>query len=224
MGTACPSGYTSLTWNQKGPQGPGGVTSVTQYVAERGNPGAGGFGFLVLPAQEIVQQHDTAAQVTGTVDEASEDGNGIHELLGVCYEPVSSSTVTEVSDVAPEFAADADSFFAETVSGLVGGIPGGKYSSASAPQIRPTFSTVWPAHHHNGSDCLRGDLPRSGRTCCGTGCQAVATLVSTESQTDRRRDGPRCRSRGFTPGSSRFTGRCALAQVQVWMECLRVLG
>jgi hypothetical protein len=123
-GHACASGYTDLTWNQAGPSG---IVSMTEYAPDGEAAQTGSWGFLGTPPQETFTNSDTAAEVTATVDEASADGNGINEFLGVCYEPVGGSTVTAVSDVQPEFVAAEDSYFAQTVSGDVGNLTAGDY-------------------------------------------------------------------------------------------------
>jgi hypothetical protein len=123
-GHACPSGYTDLTWNKMGPSG---VVSMTEYTPDAASPQTGNWGFLGTPPEESFTNSDTAAEVTGTVDEASADGNEIDEDLGICYEPVGGSTVSVVSAVEPEFAAAADSYFAQTVSGDVGDLTAGDY-------------------------------------------------------------------------------------------------
>jgi hypothetical protein len=124
-GHACPSGYTDLTWNQTGPSG---VVSMTQYQPDGASSQTGdSWGFLGSPPEENFTNSDTAAEVTGTVDEASADGNDIDEDLGICYEAVGGSTVSDVSYVVPEFVAAADSYFAQTVSGDIGDLTAGNY-------------------------------------------------------------------------------------------------
>ncbi|MDX6479598.1 MAG: hypothetical protein QOG85_108 [Gaiellaceae bacterium] len=66
----------------------------------------------------------TVVLVNGDVDLASSDGGGITAELGVCYAPHLSSSLTEVDHTYPEFAAAADSFFAQGVTGTVGGLSG----------------------------------------------------------------------------------------------------
>jgi hypothetical protein len=124
-----PAGLTGATGapGATGAQGPSGVVSMTQYSPGGATPVTGGtFAFLGSPPQEAFTNADTAAEVTGTVDEASSTGSLIDEFLGICYEPVGGSTVSLVSYVEPEFAAAAGSFFAQTVSGAVGSL-GGEY-------------------------------------------------------------------------------------------------
>jgi hypothetical protein len=101
---------------------------MTQYQPDDAAPVTGGsFAFLGSPPEESFANSDTAAEVTASVDEASQDGNSIDEILGICYQPVGGSTVTDVTYVIPEFQAPADSFFAQTVSGDVGGLSAGDY-------------------------------------------------------------------------------------------------
>jgi hypothetical protein len=123
-GHACPTGYTDVTWNHAGPSG---VVSMTQYAPSGASLQAAGWGFLGTPPEETFTNAKTAAEVTATVDEASADGNTILSFIGVCYEPVGGSTITNVSEVEPQFAAGADSFFAQTVSGDVGNLTPGNY-------------------------------------------------------------------------------------------------
>ncbi len=125
---ACPSGDTSLNWNQTGPQGPSGVVSMTQYAPGGAAAATSGWAFLGAPPEEAFANTDTAAEVTATVDEASANGNEISDVIGVCYEPVGGSTVTDVSYIEPQFAAATDSYFAQTVSGVVGDLAAGTYS------------------------------------------------------------------------------------------------
>jgi hypothetical protein len=124
-GHACPSGYTDVTWNKTGPSG---VVSMTQYAPDGASSQTGStFGFLGSPPEEHFTNSDTAAEVTASVDEASADGNEIDEVLGICYEPVGGSTVSNVSYVIPEFSAAAEAYFAQTVSGDVGDLTAGNY-------------------------------------------------------------------------------------------------
>jgi hypothetical protein len=124
-GHACASGYTDLTWNQTGPSG---IVSMTAYAPDAASAQTGtSWGFLGTPPEENFTNADTAAEVTGTVDEASADGNQILDYIGVCYEPIGGSTLTNVSEVEPQFAAAANSFFAQTVSGDVGNLTAGNY-------------------------------------------------------------------------------------------------
>jgi uncharacterized protein YaiE (UPF0345 family) len=100
---------------------------MTEYETYRPSAVAGGWAFLGTPPEEDFTDSNTAAEVTATVDEASADGKPIFDFIGVCYEPVGGSTVTNVSSVEPQFKAAADSFFAQTVSGDVGGVTPGEY-------------------------------------------------------------------------------------------------
>jgi hypothetical protein len=123
-GRACPSGYTDVTWNQTGPSG---VVSMTQYAPDGAGAQTGTWGFLGTPPEEKFTNSHTAAEVTATVDQASTDGNVLSDFIGVCYEPVGGSTVTNVSDIEPEFVAPEASFFAQTVSGDIGNLTAGNY-------------------------------------------------------------------------------------------------
>jgi hypothetical protein len=118
----CPSGSFSATWNAVGQQGPSGVVSATNSSGQATESWT-----FIRTASETFANTKTAAEVTGTVDLASTDGNGISEFLGICYQPA-GGTITDVSEVAPEFTAPAHSFFAQTVSGIVGNLTGGTYT------------------------------------------------------------------------------------------------
>jgi hypothetical protein len=96
------------------------------HYSPSGPVNTGSWAFLGSPPLEFFDGR-TAAEVTGTVDFASSNGNGLFSELGVCYEPFGSSTVSSVALVAPEFQAPTDSFFAQTVSGVVGNLSAGDY-------------------------------------------------------------------------------------------------
>ena len=133
VGTSCPSGTTAIKWNKKGPagpQGPSGVASMAQYQILGGSPAVTGAAWKFLgkpPAQDFTDSK-TAAQVTGTIDLATTNGKKNSGFLGICYEPVGGSALTPVGFVFPEFATRADSFFAQTVSGVVGNLKPGQYN------------------------------------------------------------------------------------------------
>ena len=135
-GPAGPKGATGATGatglqgpaGATGPQGPSGVLSMTQYEPDGGTPVTGSsFAFLGAPPEQFFADSGTAAEVTATVDEASADGNQIDEALGICYELADGSTVTDVSYVIPQFAAAAQSYFTQSVSGDVGNLSEGDY-------------------------------------------------------------------------------------------------
>lgn len=62
----------------------------------------------------------TAVLVTGSLDLASDNGSLVHTTLGVCYAQHGSSSLTLTTYVDPNFTAPTDSFFAQTVTGVVG--------------------------------------------------------------------------------------------------------
>jgi hypothetical protein len=161
-GHACPSGDTGLTWNKTGPSG---VVSMTQYAPGGASEQTGGWGFLGTPPEEHFTNADTAAEVTGTVDEASADGNAIFDLIGICYEEVGGSTVTNVSEVEPEFTAPEDSYFAQTVSGDVGNLTAGNYDVGLCAEDQTdvnngqSFVTITLAQTTSG---VTYDGPRAG--------------------------------------------------------------
>lgn len=123
-GTACPSGFTNVTWNK---QGQSGVVSMVQYQPDDVAAVTGSWAFLGSPPEVTFTNTDTAAEVTASVDEASQDGNQILDIIGVCDELVGSSTVNNVTYDEPQFAAAANSFFAQSVSGDVGNLAAGTY-------------------------------------------------------------------------------------------------
>jgi hypothetical protein len=123
-GTACPSGFTNVTWNK---QGQSGVVSMIQYQPNGAGDSTGSWAFLGSPPEVTFTNTDTAAEVTASVDEASQDGKIISSFIGVCDELVGSSTVNNVTYVEPEFVAGADDFFAQSVSGDVGNLSAGTY-------------------------------------------------------------------------------------------------
>jgi collagen triple helix repeat protein len=133
QGPAGAQGATGATGTQgpagpAGPQGPSGVLSMTQYSPDGATPVTGdSFAFLGSPPEEAFADGGTAAEVTASVDEASADGNEIDEAIGICYELADGSTVINVSYVIPQFAAAAQSYFAQSVSGDVGDLSPGDY-------------------------------------------------------------------------------------------------
>ena len=88
----------------------------------------GSWQFLGTPPVEHFTDANTGAQVTGTIDLESTDGNKNFGNIGICYEPVGGSTLTPVGLVLPEFATPPGSFFAQTVSGVVGNLAPGQYN------------------------------------------------------------------------------------------------
>lgn len=128
VGTSCPSGTKSIKWNQKGPQGPSGVLSMVHFAPGATTVTGSSWAFTTTtPPTVTFKDTHTAAEVTATVDQASTNGAYASGLLGICYEPVGGSVVTNVSFVFPEFQAPAGSWFAQTVSGIVGGLTPGQY-------------------------------------------------------------------------------------------------
>jgi hypothetical protein len=69
----------------------------------------------------------TAAEVTGTVTFASSNGKLMTFDFDVCYQPGAGGALTYVGGVHPKFQAPAYSWLAQTISGVVGGLPPGKY-------------------------------------------------------------------------------------------------
>ena len=112
----CPHNYSKVTVGAKGPRGAtgsSGIISLTQYRPNGAAAATSGWAFLGTAPQEHFRDHHTAALVTASIDEASSNGSQIIDFIGVCYEKVGGSSVTSVTDVEPQFAADADSYFAQ---------------------------------------------------------------------------------------------------------------
>jgi hypothetical protein len=126
---ACPAGSFRATWNQAGQPGPSGVVSMAHFDPSNGAIGTApdSYAFTGATVTEHFADSKSAAEVTATLDEASTDGNFIDVFLGICYEPAGGSTLTNVSFVEPNFQAPKDSFFAQTVSGIVGNLAPGDY-------------------------------------------------------------------------------------------------
>jgi hypothetical protein len=145
-GTACPAGDTAIKWNQKGPagptgpagpagpagptgpQGPSGVLSMAQYDPSA-QPALTGnnLSFFGSPPLETFTDGNTAAEVTGTVEQASSDGQAAGGFLGICYEPSGGPVVRAVTLLLPAFTAPIGSDNAQTVSGIVGNLTPGQY-------------------------------------------------------------------------------------------------
>ena len=66
----------------------------------------------------------TAVLVTASLDLASNNGGQVETTLGVCYAQHGSSTLTLSSYVYPAFVAPTDSYFAQAVTGVIGGLKG----------------------------------------------------------------------------------------------------
>jgi hypothetical protein len=66
----------------------------------------------------------TAVLVTGSLDFASGNGLEVQGTIAVCYAPHGTSSLTISSQVYPDFVAPAGSYFAQAVTGVVGGLKG----------------------------------------------------------------------------------------------------
>jgi hypothetical protein len=122
--TPCPSGWSAISWNQKGPagtpgpSGPSGIISMAQYQ-EVDPPIVTGsdWQFLGSPTKEDFIDSHTAATVIysdGGVTFLSENGNSGD--IGICYEPVGGSTLINVG--VPDIA---------TPTAVLSGITAGAY-------------------------------------------------------------------------------------------------
>ena len=115
----------AVSWSQTGPQGPSGVTKMLQKDIACATNG-GDEKFCGTPFTQTFDAK-TAAHVTATQDIASNNGSHLSINLEICYAPHGSSTLTAVSSVDPDFTAPANSYFAESVSGVIKGLPAGSY-------------------------------------------------------------------------------------------------
>jgi Collagen triple helix repeat (20 copies) len=130
IGLTGPQGPIGLTGapGATGPQGPSGVLAMTPFDASlRADVTGGAWGWISSPPLEPFADTKTGAEVTATVDYASSDGNPVLGNIGICYEPQGGSTLTMVSYVTPQFQAATGSFFAQSVSGIVGNLASGSY-------------------------------------------------------------------------------------------------
>jgi hypothetical protein len=128
IGTTGATGATGATGGTggQGPEGPSGTVKMILIHPSGGINESSEPEFLGEPALLHFQDKNSAAQVTGSVDYASFEGKVIESELSVCYAPEGGEIVT-VSDVFPEFEAPGFSFFAQTVSGVVGNLSAGNY-------------------------------------------------------------------------------------------------
>jgi hypothetical protein len=120
--TSCPHGYTSLNWNQN-PVARMDDFDASNYAVNL----TSSWVFVSATVPESFTDANTGATVTGTIDFASDNGEGIDAYFGVCYEEASTSTIENVGYVGPEFTSPAYSYFAQTVSATVGDLSPGTY-------------------------------------------------------------------------------------------------
>jgi hypothetical protein len=128
VGPTGATGATGATGNAggTGPEGPSGTLKMILIHPSGGRNESSEPEFRGEPALLHFQDKNSAAQVTGSIDYASTNGALIESELAVCYAPEGGEIET-VSDVFPEFEASAFSYFAQTVSGVVGNLPAGNY-------------------------------------------------------------------------------------------------
>jgi hypothetical protein len=69
----------------------------------------------------------TAAEVTGSIDFASNDGKTVTFSFGVCFQRKGSAAVIGVGGVHPKFQTAAFNWWAQSVTGVVAGLPSGDY-------------------------------------------------------------------------------------------------
>jgi hypothetical protein len=105
--TRCPSGSSAIRWNEQGPAGPrgpsgatghSGIISVAQYQEVTPPIVTGSdWEFLGSPVKEdFTDAHTTATVIYSDGGVTFLNENGTQGDIGVCYEPVSSSTLTNV--------------------------------------------------------------------------------------------------------------------------------
>ena len=120
------TGHTGAT-GATGPTGPSGLVSMINIGGGSCPVDSGPQVWCGNPANVTFMDSKTAAQVTGTLAIASANGGAIHSTLGICYAPHGFTTLSLAARVTPSFAASANSYFAQTVSGVVGNLPPGSY-------------------------------------------------------------------------------------------------
>jgi hypothetical protein len=138
----CSAHERALSWNARGPKGSAGAAGA------RGPAGAAGAAatsqivtlsltdtpltssdtrtFLGTPATVFLSDARAAAIVNASLDFASDNGAQIDSFFEVCYQ-ASTGPVQLVNFVEPNFAAAKDSYFAQSVTGVVGGLTAGVY-------------------------------------------------------------------------------------------------
>ena len=121
----CTSTEKAVSWSQTGPRGPSGVVKMKQSDVACATNG----GDEVFCGTPFTATFDakTAAHVTATQDIASNNGSHLSINLEMCYALHESSTLTAVASVEPDFTAPANSYFAESISGVISGLSPGSY-------------------------------------------------------------------------------------------------
>lgn len=106
-----------------------GQVQFAGYFAPSGGINQSGIpAFLGGAVPVRIDDANTVVEVTASTDFASSDGNPILSVYGICSAPPTDpSATTEWAEVAPQFQAPAHSYFAQTVSGVVGGLAPGNY-------------------------------------------------------------------------------------------------
>ena len=125
----CTAHEHALSWNDRGPTGPAGSPAATAVytltVAETPTNGSDTRTFLGKPAT-VGFNAKTVAIVSASLDFASSDGAKLDSFFEVCYQgatgPINLVTYTE-----PNFSAPSASYFAQSVTGVVGGLAPGVY-------------------------------------------------------------------------------------------------
>jgi hypothetical protein len=145
----CKKHDKKISWSQTGPKGTTGAKGATGATGSTGSTGAQGPSGVVSMAQlgsagAAVDTTATpvflsrtatlnftdsrsAAEVTGTIDLASNNGAVMLSAIGVCYQESGAPSPTMVGYVEPAFVAPSGSFFASTDSGVVGNLAPGTY-------------------------------------------------------------------------------------------------
>jgi hypothetical protein len=112
---------------KEGKEGVSGTVSMTQLFPEGETNTSGELQFLGKPALETFVDKNTAAQVTGQVDLASNNSAFIEVELAVCYQPQAGGAIKATAEIFPEFKEEAFNFYAQSVSGIVGNLTPGNY-------------------------------------------------------------------------------------------------
>jgi hypothetical protein len=127
----CGKGEVKISWNEQGPQGlagkqgpagPSGVVSMTQLSPKPTGPYSV-INFIGKPAEENFST-GMVAEVTGTLDIYSTDGNDTDGTILICDEPVGTSRISYVTYVSYEYP---DGSFPATLSGVIKGLSGKYY-------------------------------------------------------------------------------------------------
>jgi hypothetical protein len=108
----------------------GQVLATANFFPGDAGPHIGGIPTFIGSTVPVhMNDENTVAQVTATTDFASTNGAPISSLYSICSAPAATPNVTTAwGSIIPQFTAPAGSFFAQTVTAVVGGLTaGGNY-------------------------------------------------------------------------------------------------